>query len=161
MVIIAIIVAVLMVVIDQVSKFLVVQNMELGESVTIIPGLLDFTYTHNDGMAFGIGSESFRWVFIVVTLVVCGLLIFMTTKDDFKSKVFYAAVALIVGGGIGNLIDRIFNGYVVDFLALSFFPPVCNFADYCVTAGTILLIVFIVFYYGKNKKQTDNSDNNE
>ncbi len=158
--IIAIIVAVLLVVIDQISKFLIVQNMELGESVTIIPGVLDFTYTHNDGMAFGLGS-GFRWVFIAVTLLVCGILIFMMTKEDFKSKVYYASVALIVGGGIGNLIDRIFNGYVVDFLALSFFPPVCNFADYCVTAGTILLVVFIIFYYGKNKNQTVNVDKSE
>ncbi len=158
--IVAIIVAVLMIVIDQISKYLIVQNMTLGESVTIIPGLLDFTYTHNDGMAFGLGS-GFRWVFIAVTLLVCGVLVFMMTKEDFKSKVYYASVALIVGGGIGNLIDRILNGYVIDFLALSFFPPICNFADYCVTAGTILLVVFIVFYYGKNKKQTTESEKTE
>lgn len=158
--IVAIIVAVLMIVIDQISKYLIVQNMTLGESVTVIPGLLDFTYTHNDGMAFGLGS-GFRWVFIAVTLLVCGVLVFMMTKDDFKSKVYYASVALIVGGGIGNLIDRILNGYVIDFLALSFFPPICNFADYCVTAGTILLVVFIVFYYGKNKKQTTESEKTE
>ncbi len=158
--IIAIIVAVILVVIDQISKYLVVQNMELGESITVIPGLLDFTYSHNDGMAFGLGS-GFRWVFIVVTLLVCGVLIYMTTKEDFKSKVYYASVALIVGGGIGNLIDRVVNGYVVDFLALSFFPPICNFADYCVTAGTILLVVFIIFYYGKNKKQAVEADKTE
>lgn len=158
--IVAIIVAVLMIVIDQISKYLIVQNMTLGESVTVIPGLLDFTYTLNDGMAFGLGS-GFRWVFIVVTLLVCGVLVFMMTKDDFKSKVYYASVALIVGGGIGNLIDRALNGYVIDFLALSFFPPICNFADYCVTAGTILLVVFIIFYYGKNKKQTTESEKTE
>ena len=158
--IVAIIVAVLMIVIDQISKYLIVQNMTLGESVTVIPGLLDFTYTHNDGMAFGLGS-GFRWVFIAVTLLVCGVLVFMMTKEDFKSKVYYASVALIVGGGIGNLIDRVLNGYVIDFLALSFFPPICNFADYCVTAGTILLVVFIIFYYGKNKKQTTESEKTE
>ncbi len=158
--IIAMVFAVLLVAVDQISKYLIVQNMDLGESVTIIPGVLDFTYTHNDGMAFGLGS-GFRWVFVAVTLLVCGVLIFMMTKDDFKSKVYYASVALIVSGGIGNLIDRIFNGYVVDFLALSFFPPVCNFADYCVTVGTILLVVFIVFYYGKNKNQTVKEDKAE
>ncbi len=153
--IIAIIVAVLLVVLDQVSKYLVVNSMELGESITVIPGLLDFTYTHNDGMAFGLGSESFRWVFIVVTLLVCGVLVYMMTKPDFKSKLYYSAATFIVAGGIGNLIDRVLNGYVVDFLALSFFPPVCNIADYCVTAGTVLLLVFIVFYYGKSKKSSE------
>lgn len=153
--VVAFIAIVIMVTIDQISKYLIVQNMELGESVTVIPGLLDFTYSHNDGMALGIGSESFRWVFIAVTLIVCGILIFFMFRPEFRSKLYFASAALIVGGGIGNLIDRIFNGYVVDFLALSFFPPICNFADYCVTAGTITLIIFIIFFYGKkndNKK---------
>lgn len=153
--IIAIIVAVVLVAFDQITKYLIVQNMELGESVPVIPGLLDFTYTHNDGMAFGLGSESFRWIFIAVTLLVCGILIYMMTKSDFKSKLYYAAATCIVAGGIGNLIDRVLNGYVVDFLALSFFPPVCNIADYCVTIGTVLLLVFIVFYYGKTKKVSE------
>lgn len=154
--IIAIIAAVAFVIIDQVSKWLIVANMNLGDSVTVIPGLLDFTYSHNDGMALGIGSSAFRWVFIIVTLFVCGLLIYFMFRKDFKSNLYFAATACIVGGGVGNLIDRIFNGYVVDFLALSFFPPICNFADYCVTAGTILLIIFIIFFYGKNAKKSEN-----
>ncbi len=151
--VIAFIAIVLMVIIDQFSKYLIVQNMYLGESVTVIPGLLNFTYSHNDGMALGIGSESFKWVFISVTIVVCGILIYFMFRPEFKNKLYFASVALIVGGGIGNLIDRVLNGYVVDFLALSFYPPICNFADYCVTAGTVCLIVYIIFYYGKNKTE--------
>lgn len=151
--VIAFIAIVLMVIIDQLSKYLIVQNMYLGESITVIPGLLNFTYSHNDGMALGIGSESFKWVFIGVTIVVCGILIYFMFRPEFKNKLYFASVALIVGGGIGNLIDRVLNGYVVDFLALSFFPPICNFADYCVTAGTVCLIVYIIFYYGKNKTE--------
>lgn len=159
--VIALIIAVVLVALDQISKYLVVQNMQLGESVTVIPGLLDFTYTHNDGMAFGLGSESFRWIFIGVTLVVCGILIFMMTKPDFKSKLYFSAATCIVAGGVGNLIDRVINGYVVDFLALSFFPPVCNVADYCVTVGTVLLLIFIVFYYGKANKVSEPADKSE
>lgn len=155
--IIALVIAALFVIIDQVSKWLIVCNMNLGDSITVIPGLLDFTYTHNDGMALGIGSYAFRWVFIIVTLFVCGLLICFMFRKEFKNKLYFSATACIVGGGVGNLIDRIFNGYVVDFLALSFFPPVCNFADYCVTAGTILLIIFIIFFYGKNNKSPDDN----
>ena len=52
---------------------------------------------------------------------------------------------MIIGGGIGNLIDRVFLGYVIDYIQLSFFPPVCNFADYCITAGTILFVIYIFF----------------
>ncbi|MBQ4105521.1 MAG: signal peptidase II [Clostridia bacterium] len=155
--IIALIVAIVLVAIDQISKYLIVQNMALGESMTVIPGVLNFTYSHNDGMALGIGSESFRWIFVGVTVLVCGVLIYLMFRPDFKSKVYYASVVLIVSGGIGNLIDRVVNGYVVDFLALSFFPPICNFADYCVTAGTVLLVIFIVFYYGKNNKKVQES----
>lgn len=74
---------------------------------------------------------------------------------------FAASIALIVGGGIGNLIDRIFLGYVVDYLQLSFFPPVCNFADYCVVAGTALLMVYILFFsdaMNKDKKTRKQSN---
>ena len=56
------------------------------------------------------------------------------------------AAALIIGGGLGNLFERIFLGYVVDYLSLSFFSPVCNFADYCITAGTVCLIVYLLFF---------------
>lgn len=156
--IIALICAVLFVIIDQVSKWLIVSNLGQGGSVTVIPGLLNFTYSENDGMAFGLGSDAFRWVFIIVTIVVSGILIYLMFRPEFKSKLYFASVACIVGGGIGNLIDRLLNGYVVDFLSLSFFSPICNFADYCITAGTVLLIIYILFYFDKkpaNKTEKD------
>ena len=68
------------------------------------------------------------------------------TYHFYKGKFFYVCAALIIGGGIGNLIDRIFFGYVIDYLSLSFFPPVCNFADYCITAGTIMLVIYLLFF---------------
>ncbi len=150
--IITIIAAVLIIVADQVSKWLIVSNMDLGDSVNVVPGILNFTYSHNDGMALGIGSSAFRWVFIIVTVLICGVLIYLMTRPQYKNKLFFAATACVVGGGIGNLIDRLFNGYVVDFLSLSFFPPICNIADYFITAGTIMLMIYIVFYYGKSPK---------
>ena len=65
--------------------------------------------------------------------------------------------ALIIGGGVANLIERIFLAHVVDYLKLSFFPPVCNFADYCITAGTICLIVYLLFFSDllKSKKEKE------
>ena len=155
--IIALIVAVLLVVVDQVSKWLIVANLGEGSSVTVIPGLLDFTYSENDGMAFGLGSDTFRWVFIIVTIIVSGILIYLMFKPDFNNKLYFASVACIVSGGIGNLIDRLINGYVVDFLALSFFPPICNFADYCITAGTVMLVIYILFFFDK-KKENENKE---
>lgn len=157
--IVAIIVAVILVIIDQITKYLAVVNIaQQGiESVEFIPGVLKFVYSENDGMALGIGSESFRWVFVAITVIVCAVLIYFMTRENFKHKLFFASVSMIVAGGVGNLIDRVLKGYVVDFLSLSFFEPICNFADYCITAGTITLIVYIIFFYGKKKepKTTD------
>ncbi len=144
----ALIIAALVVIIDQVSKYLIVA-FEVDNTV-VIPGLLNFVYSENDGMAWGLGS-GFAWVFVIVTIVVSALMIILITKDDFKSKLYLVAAGLIVGGGIGNMIDRIVKGYVVDFLSLSFFPPICNLADYAITAGTICLVIFIIFFYGKKK----------
>jgi len=150
--VLALILAVVFIIVDQVSKFIIVSTLELGDSITVIPGLLNFTRSHNDGMAFGIGSDAFRWIFIAVTLIVCAILIYLMFKPDFNNKLYFMSVSFIVSGGIGNLIDRLFNGYVVDFLALSFFPPICNFADYCITAGTVMLVIYILFFFDKKKK---------
>lgn len=155
--VLALILAIVFIVIDQVSKYLISTNMVLGESISVIPGVLDFTYTHNDGMAFGLGSEAFRWIFIAVTIIVCAVLVYLMFKEDFNHKLYFLAVSCIVSGGIGNLIDRLFNGYVVDFLALSFFPPICNFADYCITAGTIMLVIYILFYFNAKPKTKDSA----
>ena len=87
-----------------------------------------------------------RWVFVALTSVLLAIIIFYMFKKRPKVKFFYICAALIIGGGIGNLIDRIFYGYVIDYLSLSFFPPVCNFADYCITAGTIMLVIYLLFF---------------
>ncbi|MDO4831402.1 MAG: signal peptidase II, partial [Clostridia bacterium] len=87
-----------------------------------------------------------RWVFVALTSVLLFVIIFIMFKKRPKGKMFYIAAGLIIGGGIGNLIDRIFYGYVIDYLSLSFFPPVCNFADYCITIGTVLLIIYLLFF---------------
>lgn len=160
--IVSLIIAGIIVVLDQLSKYLIVHSsVYQGHDYVFIPKLLTFTYSENDGMAFGIGSESFRWIFIVITLAVCGYMIYLMTKDDFKHKLYFISSALIIGGGIGNLIDRALNGYVVDFLQLSFFSPICNLADYAITAGTIMLIVFIIFFYGKNKNESKDTPSDE
>ncbi len=167
--VIAIIIAVLVAAFDQLSKYLIVaSDIATKGDVTVIPGILTFVYSENDGMALGIGS-GFRWVYVAVTLIVCGIMFYLMTKKDFRNKLYYVSAGMIVGGGIGNMIDRIFNGYVVDFLSLSlfqlpsistspfsvsFYSPICNIADYFITAGTVCLIVFVIFYLGKSKKKT-------
>lgn len=151
--IISFILAVVIVIIDQLLKMLVVNTIKTSGTVEILGGIVKFDYVENRGMAFGM-LQNYRWVFIIFTLIVIlGLIIYMI-KSKPTNKLFITSITLIVGGGIGNLIDRIILGYVVDYIQLSFFNPVCNFADYCITIGTVLLIVYIIFFTQNNNKST-------
>lgn len=152
--IISFIAAVLIVVIDQLLKLLVVNTIKTGGSLEVLGGLINFQYVENRGMAFGMLKDC-RWVFIIFTvIVVVGVIIYMI-KTKPQSKFLLTSLALILGGGVGNLIDRIFLGYVVDYIQLSFFSPVCNFADYCITIGTVLLIIYILFFSPINEKDNN------
>lgn len=137
--------AIVLVVIDQIIKLLVVNYLKPIGTVTVIDNLFNLTYVENTGMAFGLLSQQ-RWIFIILTTVVMLVLLIALFKLKNQGRLFYISVALLVGGGIGNLIDRIAYGYVVDYISLSFFPPVCNFADYCVTAGVIVFLIHLFFY---------------
>lgn len=139
------IIASLSIVVDQVIKIFVINNLQPIKSVTVIDNLLTFTYVENKGMAFGMLANQ-RWIFIALTSIVILALVIAVFKLKNQSRLFYISAALLIGGGIGNLIDRILYGYVVDYIALSFFPPVCNFADYCVTAGVIIFLVYLFFF---------------
>lgn len=137
--------------VDQFIKFLVKTQLAPIGSVTVIDGLLQFTYVENRGAAFGF-LENQRWFFIIMTAAVICLIFYLIISKRITHRLFLFASAFIIAGGIGNLIDRIFLGYVVDYISLSFFPPVCNFADYCVTAGAILLIIYVLFFSEKSEK---------
>lgn len=145
--------------VDQLIKYLVVENLKPISTVEVIPGLFSLTYVENRGAAFGMLSNA-RWIFILFTLAVIAAIIFVLFKYRVKSKLFNIAVVLIVGGGIGNLIDRIFYGFVVDYLSVSFFPPVCNFADYCITVGAGIMVIYLLFFsswFNKDKKKDINN----
>ena len=152
---IAVAIGVALAAIDQVIKFFVNTNLKEVGSVSVIDNLLSFTYVENNGVAFGSFAGN-RWIFVVLTTaLIAAILIYMFKKKP-QSKLFYASVALIVGGGIGNFIDRVLYGYVIDYISLSFFPPVCNFADYCITVGTVLLMIYVLFFTSTGKKDLKN-----
>lgn len=140
--------------IDQLIKYFVFNFLKPVGSVDVIPGLFSLDYVENKGAAFGM-MANMRWVFIVFTIVVIAIILYVVLKKKITNKLFIASAILLIGGGIGNLIDRIFLGFVIDYLSVSFFPPVCNFADYCITIGTVLLLVYLLFfsdYFKSNKK---------
>ncbi len=143
--IIVLIIALLLACADQLIKLLAVEHLQGKGIVTVINKLLYLNYAENRGAAFSMLANH-RWIFIVFTFIAIGALIYVVFSKKIKNKLFLASAAMIIGGGIGNLIDRIRLGYVVDYIYWSFFKPVCNFADYCITFGTALLMIYIIFY---------------
>ena len=139
---IALIAAAVLAALDQLTKYLIVNSYSFGESVEIIPGLLDFTYIHNNGAAFGMLQDK-SWILLSVSSIVILLCVALLFKKSLNSKLLTSAITLVMAGGIGNLIDRIFNnGSVIDFIDVKFINfPVFNFADCCVTIGAGLIIL--------------------
>lgn len=149
--------AALVAIVDQLLKYLVVNFLDKTSPTEVIPNLFNLTYVENRGAAFGMLADA-RWIFITFTVLITIFLIYILFKKKIDSKLFLTSVVLIIGGGIGNLIDRIFLGYVVDYLSISFFPPVCNFADYCITIGAVILVIYIVFVSDFCKKEKSKNE---
>jgi len=143
--IIAIVCSALILIADQVSKYLIVANFQYGESKTIIDGLLNFDYIHNRGAAFGI-LQSQTWILLGITVLVMIICIGMLIKKTFDSKLMFWAILFVLAGGTGNMIDRIFRGgNVVDFLEFGFIRfPIFNIADCSVVIGASLIILYFI-----------------
>lgn len=150
--IIALVAVVLLTAADQITKLLVMANFEKGESIHVVKGLLDFTYVQNKGAAFGM-LQNQRWIFMVLTTLIMGAIVYGWHKGYFHHLTGQIAAVLIVAGGIGNMIDRVRLGYVVDFIDISplFSFAVFNVADCCVTVGAALLMVYILFFWDESK----------
>ncbi len=136
---------VLIVAFDQITKYLVTLYLKGKPPVTFIPGVVQFNYAENTGMAFSMLSGA-RWVFIALTTVVCAVGIWYIFSNRCKSLWAYWSIGVVISGGIGNLIDRIANNYVVDFIEPTFVNfAVFNIADSAVTLGAISLAAFLIY----------------
>ena len=132
-------ISILVVVLDQLSKFFVSKYMVLGQSIPLIKNILHFTYILNTGAGFGI-LKGWNIILIFVSLIIIGILFFNIDKI-IKEKKINIPIALVLGGAVGNLIDRIFLGHVIDFIDFRIWPAF-NVADSCITIGAIWLIVY-------------------
>lgn len=139
--------ALVIVILDQVSKYLTVANIAMGGRVEAIPGLFHFTYVRNTGAAFST-LQGFRWLFVVIFAVILVFFLWMIIKKPFPfTKLEYWCMAAVLGGGLGNLIDRLRLGYVIDMICTDFITfPVFNVADSFVTCGAILLVVHLALF---------------
>lgn len=138
--------------IDQLVKWVVVRTIGDGVPVPLIDGVFELQYSENRGAVFGIGQNQgpwLRWVFIVVTVLIMAFILYLLLSRRFQEyKLVTISGILIIAGGTGNLIDRIFRGYVVDFLYFKWIDfPIFNIADCCVVVGAILLLIFFFFIY--------------
>ncbi|HVL40987.1 MAG TPA: signal peptidase II [Brevundimonas sp.] len=137
--------ALIVVVLDQLTKAWVVSGLDLREMgrVNVLPPILNFTWVENRGVSFGLfGDGSARWMLSLFSVIVAGILGWWALRAD--RRLLITAIGLVMGGAIGNVIDRIRFGFVVDFIDFSgtrVFPWVFNVADSAITIGVILLIL--------------------
>ena len=156
-----------LVVVDQVSKLMVVRLLKPVGSVDIIPGVFRFTYVENEGAAFGMLSEH-RWVFMVISVIAIAALLIYLWKFRPDSRFACMAISMIAAGGVGNMIDRSYLGYVIDFIDFCAFPTlwmwVFNVADACVCVGGAMLVLWLIMStvsdYKKQKAAKSESTHN-
>lgn len=143
---------------DQLTKKMVVSHLGLYESVPIIGSFLRFTYTSNTGGAFGIFSKH-PILFVTLAIVLCILGIAFYRKIVSLDWPFQLGIGLILGGTTGNLIDRLTRGSVVDFIDFSFWPTF-NVADIAISVGSALLIILLLRYEAKERqiKESEEAD---
>ena len=147
--------AALIVAADQLTKYLTVANIALYEDVPFIPGLLQLTYVQNTGMAFSM-LRGGRWFFLAVTVFALILMALAVKKKWVNHPLGLWALAAIAGGAVGNLIDRIRLGYVVDMIDVTFMNfAVFNVADCFVVCGAVLLVIYTLFF-DKPQKEVPN-----
>ena len=158
--IISILAVAVLIVIDHIIKILVSNFLPFQEPITIIPGVLNLTYITNDGAAFGMFAGNII-LLIILPVIVLGIGIFLLFKRNIINTTYLTVcTVMILSGGFGNLIDRVFKGSVVDYIDVAFYPfenfAIFNFADCLLVIGTTLLLIYYVIYEPiKNRVTSD------
>lgn len=149
----------ILVVIDQITKYIALTNLKPIGSMVFIDGFMDFTFVENRGAAFGILSGKI-WFFVLVTFIIGIAIIYAFIKMPKTREYNYlrCSFVLVLAGAIGNVIDRMIRGYVVDFFEFTFFDwPVFNVADVYVVVGTILFALIMLFVIKEEPKDKKDS----
>ena len=142
--ILSLLIIALSVLLDQVSKYLVLKNIPMYENVPVLDGVFHFTYVENKGAAFGMLSDA-RWVFMVISVVAIAAFIIYLIKWKPKNMLLKVSLSMIIGGGIGNMIDRVMRQSVVDFIEVEFMQfAIFNVADIFVCVGCGLMMLYVI-----------------
>ena len=143
---ISLLVAFLIIVIDQVTKWIIASSMKIGDSYEVIPNFLNITSHRNNGAAWGILSGK-MFFFYIITVIILIVLVLFFIKEAQYNLFMQLAISLLFAGALGNFIDRLFNGEVVDFIDTNIFGydfPIFNIADSSLTIGVIFVIIALV-----------------
>ena len=144
---------VIIIALDQLTKYMIVKSLEIGDSVKVIKNLLYITSHRNEGAAWGI-LQGKMWLFYIATIVVLVILVMFFKSEGYGKPLIQFGLSLLIAGSIGNFIDRLFRSEVVDFIDTYIFGynfPIFNVADAALTIGVIVLIIVILFE-GKEEK---------
>lgn len=150
-------VAVIIVALDQWTKWLVVKNMELGERIPLLDPTLGLLSHRNRGAAWGM-LEGQIWLFSIVTVIVIAGILYYFHKEAKGKPLFQLSLMILLGGAIGNFIDRLFRGEVVDFIdvlipIINYDFPIFNIADAALTIGVVMVMI-VLFLEEKREKKT-------
>lgn len=159
MVFITLAIAAVLIIIDQITKLLIVKNFDIGEIKEIISigsqKIFSITHVRNSGAAWSI-LEGKTIVLIIFPILVVGIILFLLFKGKISGKLECFSYSLIIAGGIGNLIDRIRLNEVIDFIKWEVFSfPVFNVADICIVVGAVLACVCYIFFSDDNEKKKE------
>jgi signal peptidase II len=147
----------LVIILDQITKWIADRSLELHVPVPVMPSF-NFTLVYNSGAAFSFLSEAGgwqRWFFSLLTISICALLLIWLKRLDAHEKPAAIGLSLVLGGALGNLIDRLMYGYVIDFIQwyyYGYYWPTFNIADSAISVGATLLVVQGLFFHEKSQQ---------
>lgn len=149
--------AALVLLLDQWTKWLIVKNMEYGERISVWDPWLGILSHRNRGAAWGM-LEGQMWLFTIVTVGVIIAIVYFYHKEAKGKPIFQVGLMLLLGGAVGNFIDRLFRGEVVDFVdvlipIIDYHFPIFNIADAALTIAVVVLMIGLIFEDKKEKKQ--------
>lgn len=151
-----IIIAIILAAADQIIKYFVVSGMSVGETAFSVLNIFDITYLQNRGAAFSILSGRLSLLSLISVVFCVGAVIYWIRKKP-EHLLLKTALVMMFSGALGNGIDRIFRGFVVDYISASFVSfPVFNLADICITVGAAFLAVYFIWF----DKEDKNAENN-
>ena len=142
--------------IDQISKIIITKNLQIHESIPVIKDFFHFTYVRNKGVAFGMFFGNVPFFIIIGVIAIIGIVLYLHKKNEEYSWLSRFGFLFILSGAIGNWIDRVFRGFVVDFLDFKgIWQYIFNFADVFINIGVILII--IEYFFEKEKVEKEES----